>query len=114
VSGALSRECGDGVPSADSATLGFMRESGLTVALEAAQLRRLQAVMSAAVRAGEDAAAELREITGPEAAGIAEQIVRMMLMGAGYFRAGSDTVDALFRERAKVRLAKKKTARRGA
>lgn len=110
MSGTLSMHQGHGVPVADSATLAFLRESGMTVALEEAQLRRLQMVMAKALEAGEDAVTELRAIVGPEAAGIAQQLVRMMLMGAGYFRSAKDTIHALFHTRAKVRRAKKKAA----
>lgn len=99
---------GDGVPVTDARTLAFMRECGVTVALEEGQIRRLQLAMSRAVLAGESAVADLREIVGPEAAGIAQQLVRLMLMGTGYFRAANDTVNALFHARAKGRRATKK------
>jgi hypothetical protein len=99
------------VPAADAKTLAFLRESGVTVALDETQLRELQLAMDAAMAAGDDAVKRLRAIIGPEAAGIAEQIVRMLLMGSGYFRAARDTIHALFHARGKVRRAKKKGAR---
>lgn len=96
------------VPVTDAAALAVMRECGMTVALDEAQLRRLQLVMDAAVRSGDEAVQELRAIVGPEAAGIAQQLVRMLLMGSGYFRAATDTIHALFRAKVKVQRARKK------
>lgn len=108
MSAALSKMADDGVPLADPRVLDFMREHGMTVVLDEAQLRRLQTAMMEAMMAGAKAVKELRSAVGSEAVGISGTLVSMLLMGTGYFRSANDTIHALFHARAKVRRGRKK------
>lgn len=113
MSGLLSQQGSPGVPVSDGQTLEVMREMGLTVELDAAQLRRIHAAMDAAMDAGQKVADMLREAAGPEPSSLPQQLITLLLMGAGYQRVARDTIRALFKARnAAAFRARKKTRAR--
>ena len=84
------------------------QQSGMTVVVDEEILRRIHDSMDAAVRAGEEVVALIREAAGAEPGPISAHLVTMMQMGTGFHRTGRDTLRKLFTARNAARRACKK------
>lgn len=104
----ISLPGGDGVPVPDARTLAFMRDSGMTVSLEEAELHNLRRAIHEAAAAGDRAIEMLRSIVGPEPAGPSQVLLRYLLMGRGWHMAARDSILALFHAREKRRRERRK------
>jgi len=93
---------------ADQRTLGFMRECGLTVEMDARALRRLHAEIEKVLAAATSPVSTIRENCGSDPASLPGQLVTVLQMGVGYFRAAADTIKALFKARNAARRSHRK------
>lgn len=84
---------------ADPRTLALMQELGVTVDMDARALRRLLAEIDRVLAAATAPVATIRAECGSNPASLPGQLVTVMQMGTGYFRAARDTIRALFRAR---------------
>lgn len=90
-------------PVVDEQALAVMREFGLTVELDAAQLAAIHDAMDAVMNAASFAASLLRAAAGPVPSSLPQQLVTLLLMGTGYHRVARDTIRALFMARNSAR-----------
>ena len=93
----------------DHRVLDFLRESGVTVVVDEALLRRIHDAMEATVRAGEEVVALIREAAGTHPGPIPANLITTMQLGTGFHRSGRDTLRALFTARNSARRERRKT-----
>jgi len=81
---------------------------GLTVEMDARALRRLHAEIEKVLAAATSPVSTIRENCGSDPASLPGQLVTVLQMGVGYFRAAADTIKALFKARNAARRSHRK------